>query len=140
VAKLVAEAVEAMPWCHGESLPTLRKWAELELIRLAVFSAITRSGILSVNTETREVGVKRLVDDHRKISMSQLVLERELRMTPLVRAQLQSSGEQPMAMMAQAEEPPEKEPPDDPQPLEDPPPDKESPTEPGQPAPMKSDS
>ena len=114
---------------------------ELELIRLAVFSAITRTGLLTINTETREVSVKRLVDDHRKIAMSQLVLERELRMTPLVRAQLQSSGEQPIdlvTMMAQAEEPPEKEPPDDPPPLEEPPPDKESPTEPGQPAPMKS--
>ena len=151
VDDLVLKATAVMPWIRAEHFPTLRKWAELELIRLAVFNAITQlspnapgtvSSMVRVDARTRDAGLIRLVDDYRKLGMSQLILERELLMTPATRAQL-DSGDKPfdlVAAMAQAssDPPPAEEPPDEQPALEDPPPDKESPTEPGQPAPMKS--
>jgi hypothetical protein len=94
-----------MPWIRGEQLPTLRKWCEMELIRLAVFSAIREAGVLCLNQGARDVGTRRLVDDFRKLAMSQLVLERALLMTPAAKAQLADSKESPLdlvAMMARA--------------------------------------
>jgi hypothetical protein len=76
----------------------------MEMIRLATFSAITQAGITSVDRKTNDVSARPLVDDYRKLAMSQLVLERKLLMTPASRAQL-SPGEQPtdlVAMMASA--------------------------------------
>src|SRR5689334_10224076 len=149
VKRLMRKAVDTFAWLRDENLPTLRKWAELEVIRRAAFAGIVRSGALSEDQEKRELSVKRLVDDHRKLTMSQLVLERELLMTPASRGQLRD-GEPPIdlvAMMAQAAsaapaesgepepEPPVEDPPDEQPPREDPVPPKESPTEPGEPAP-----
>ncbi|MBV8847377.1 MAG: hypothetical protein JO307_31595, partial [Bryobacterales bacterium] len=95
VRKLMNKACVVMPWIRGEHLPTLRKWCEMELIRLAAFSAITQDGILSVDRKTKDIGARRLVDDYRKLAMSQMVIERELLMTPASRAQLRE-GEQPL--------------------------------------------
>ena len=152
VKRLMRTAVNQMAWLREENLPTLRKWAELEVIRRAAFAGIVQDGVFSTNQETGESSLRRLVDDHRKLTMSQLVLERELLMTPAAHAQL-SSGEQStdlvslMARASEAEtaepaeaesEPPVEDPPDEEPARQDPVPPKESPTEPGQPAPMKS--
>jgi hypothetical protein len=88
----------------------------------------------------------RPADDHRKLAMLQLVLERDLRMIPLLKAQLTNSCEElidlvvPMAAQPDSvePEPPVKDPPAEEPPLDDPP-SKEPPVEePGRPAPMKS--
>ena len=60
VRKLMNKACVVMPWIRGEHLPTLRKWCEMELIRLAAFSAITQDGILSVDRKTKDIGARRL--------------------------------------------------------------------------------
>jgi hypothetical protein len=106
VTRLVRQLYEFLPHLRDEHLPLVRKWAELEVIRRAAFAGIVQGGsILSVDLKTRDVSVKRLIDDHRKLAMAQLIYERELLMTPAARAQLRD-GEQPtdlVAMMAATE-------------------------------------
>jgi hypothetical protein len=112
VLKLINKVCEAMPWIRGEYLPVVRKWCELELLRLAAFNAITQlspkergrlSGVVRVDKQTHEAGLIRLVDDYRKLCQTQLMFERELGMTPLARAQLsdpKQSGFDLVAAMA----------------------------------------
>ena len=142
VKRLMRAAVDAFPWLREENLPTLRKWAEIEVIRRAAFAGILTDGIVfKKDAKTKEISLKRLVDEHRKLCMSQAVLEEMLLMTPRSRAQLADCNNPTdlvALMAAQTEEPPAEDPRDDQPPLEDPPPDKESPTEPGSPSPMKS--
>lgn len=105
VTKLVRELYEFLPHLRDEHLPLARKWAELEVIRRAAFAGIVQGGsVITVDLAKREVSLKRLIDDHRKLTMSQLILERELLMTPASRAEL-SAGEEPtdlVALMARA--------------------------------------
>jgi hypothetical protein len=86
VSYLVTKGVEQMPWLLEEHLPLLRQWAELEIIRRAAFAGLVQNGVLRI--EDNEVSVKRLVHDHRQIAQTQLMFQRELGMTPLVRMQL----------------------------------------------------
>ncbi|MBV8772042.1 MAG: hypothetical protein JO166_06900 [Deltaproteobacteria bacterium] len=115
VLKLMNKACELMPWIRGEYLSTLRKWCEMELIRRAVFNALSQLspdlgrkllGILCVDSKSHDATLVRSVDDYRKLTMSQL----ELLMTPALRAQL--DGKQAdeldsiaMMMLAQTEDP-----------------------------------
>ena len=102
VKSIMRKAVDSFPWLREENLPTLRKWAELEVIRRSAFAGILASDggiVFKADRKTNELSLKRLVDDHRKLVMSQLVVERELMMTPAARAQLQG-GEQAIDLVA----------------------------------------
>jgi hypothetical protein len=72
VLSLMNKACQLMPWVRGEHMPTLRKRAEMELIRLAVFNAIVRlspdapdklSGMIRMDRRSQDAGLIRLVDD-----------------------------------------------------------------------------
>jgi hypothetical protein len=99
VSSLVDSAAEQMPWLRDEHLPLLRQWAELEVIRRAAFAGIVHHGLFSVNEETRNVSVKRLVHDHRQIAQTQLMFQRELMMTPLVASQLGNGGKEALDLV-----------------------------------------
>jgi hypothetical protein len=98
VKRLMRVAVDTLPWLREEHLPTLRKWAELETIRRAAFAGIIQSDVLHVSLG--DVGVRRLVHDHRQLALAQLVFERELGMTPLACAQLKGSKDDELDLVA----------------------------------------
>lgn len=105
VKRLMREAMDMFGWLREENLPTLRKWAELEVVRRAAFVGIVQSSeksgsILSINLKKQEISIKRLVDDWRKLAMGQLVYERELLMTPAARAQLNGADDDAFAAAA----------------------------------------
>ncbi|MBV8773560.1 MAG: hypothetical protein JO166_14705 [Deltaproteobacteria bacterium] len=79
-----------MPWLRPEQGPVLRQWAELEELRTCCFAGLVQYGALRV--EANEISAKRLVHDLRQIVQVQIVLERELLMTPAARAQMKAVG------------------------------------------------
>lgn len=67
---------------------------------------------------TARVKGRRLLDDYRKLRATQIVLSRELGMTPEARMAIKASSANAavdlVSLTAQTEDPPEKDPPDDP--------------------------
>jgi len=88
VARLVNEAFRVLPWLKPEHRPLVVRWAELEIVIRCAFAGLTQVGLLNVDNETREVGVKRLVHDYRQLVQTQTIIARELLLTPAVAAQL----------------------------------------------------
>src|SRR5437763_8770453 len=91
-----------MPWLRREHGPVLRQWAELEELRACCFAGLVHYGVLHNDAETHQLSVRRLAHDLRQIVQVQIVLERELLMTPAARAQMKAvgSGESPDDMLA----------------------------------------
>jgi hypothetical protein len=88
VTYLVRKAIDQMPSLQ-QFVPTVRKWAELEVIRQAAFAGIVQTNVLV--TDGEDVHVRRLVEDHRKLALAQLVFEKELGLTPMAMAALKGS-------------------------------------------------
>ena len=106
-----------MPWLRPEQGPVLRQWAELEELRTCCFAGLVQYGALRV--EANEISAKRLVHDLRQIVQVQIVLERELLMTPAARAQMKAVGsgeslDDLLALAADAPEPEKPAKPDEP--------------------------
>jgi hypothetical protein len=96
VSYLVRKVIEQMPSLE-QFLPTVRKWAELEVIRQAAFAGIVQSNVLT--TDGQDVHVRRLVHDHRQLALAQLVFEKELGLTPLAFAALKGSQQPPLDLV-----------------------------------------
>jgi hypothetical protein len=86
VGRLVRSMRVRMPYLTEQDIPCCRGWAEAELIGAALFAAIMKGG--AIHTKDGDIAARRVVDDWRKIKMLQLSYERELLMTPAVRATL----------------------------------------------------
>lgn len=103
VLDLVDDVYELLPSLRPEHRPLVARWAELEVIICAAFAGICQKGMFSVDEESRDVGVKRLVHDYRMLVQTQTVIARELQITPSAVAQLR--GESPVdlvGLLAQA--------------------------------------
>ncbi len=85
VQRIVAKTRALCPWIQGPDLPLLRRWSELELHASYVHAALRKFGILNGRGEAR-----RLLDEHRKLSLAQLAIGAELGLNPHARAQMQS--------------------------------------------------
>jgi phage terminase small subunit len=75
-----------MPWLELADWPTVRAWCELEYLTGQVYAALRSLGPITSQGETR-----RLVDDYSKLRQTQIVLSRELGMTPASRQALKSA-------------------------------------------------
>jgi len=96
VERLVRKMRMAMPWLEPSDMPACRAWAEMEYLAGQVY-AVLRAGIFNQKGETR-----RLLDDYRKLRQTQIVLSRELGMTPAARMALKASGQRaPFDLAAQ---------------------------------------
>src|SRR5229473_1020728 len=85
VERLVRKMRMAMPWLEPSDMPACRAWAEMEYLAGQVY-AVLRAGIFNQKGETR-----RLLDDYRKLRQTQIVLSRELGMTPAARMALKAN-------------------------------------------------
>jgi hypothetical protein len=87
VLRLAGKVRAVMPWLEPSDLPTVRAWAELEVLAGQVYAALRGFGVLN-----REGEARRLLDDYRKLRQTQVVLARELGMTPAARMAIKANG------------------------------------------------
>jgi hypothetical protein len=103
VLRLAGKVRAAMPWLEPSDFPTMRAWAELEILAGQVYAALRGFGVLN-----REGEARRLLDDYRKLRQTQVVLARELGMTPAARMAIKANGTKAAldlaAAMAKAED------------------------------------
>ena len=83
VRRLVNKAQAVLPWLGPADLPTLRGWAELEILGASVFALLITDGVINDDGEPRA-----LLREFRQLRQAQLPYERELGMTPASRAAL----------------------------------------------------
>jgi hypothetical protein len=82
-AALIAQAYAVMPYLSEADRPTMRSWAELEIITSDVFNNLIREGILQKNGSGNP---RQLLTVYRQLKQTQLTYEKELLMTPASRA------------------------------------------------------
>jgi hypothetical protein len=80
VHRLVQRAKPVMPWLGKADFPTLRSWAELEILGSQLFANLTGEGPLRKDGEPR-----RLLAEYRLLKHTQLQYENALLMTPASR-------------------------------------------------------
>jgi hypothetical protein len=87
VERLARKMRAVMPWLEPSDMPAARAWAELEYLAGQVYAALRGFGVLN-----REGEARRLLDDYRKLRQTQVVLARELGMTPAARMAIKANG------------------------------------------------
>jgi hypothetical protein len=98
VRYLCRRVKKVMPWLSPADEPTLRAWAELEIIGSAIFMDLAVKGWATDNGQPR-----RLLTEYRLLRQTQLLYERELGMTPQARMQLQVGDSRSRALDVSAE-------------------------------------
>jgi hypothetical protein len=98
VQRLADRLFKAMPWLSEADRPTMRSWAELEIVTSDCFNNLMREGTLQKDGSGEP---RRLLKDYRQLKMTQLAYERELLMTPSSRAAvLGKDGGTPVDLLA----------------------------------------
>jgi Phage terminase, small subunit len=87
VTRLAVKVRAVLPWLEPADGPAVRAWCELEYLCGQVYAALRAYGVLNKAQEAR-----RLLDDYRKLRQTQIVLSRELGMTPASRMAIKASG------------------------------------------------
>ena len=85
--RLARRVRHALPLLQDSDIPTVRSWAELEIIGAAVFTILESDGITS-GMDNGDVKPRRLLGDYMRLKSLQLQYEKELGMTPSARAAL----------------------------------------------------
>ena len=88
VSRLVRRVQAVVPWIEASDTPCLRAWCELEILASAVYMALRKKGVLSVEGE----GSARLISDYRQLRQAQTALTRELGLSPLSRQAIRAAG------------------------------------------------
>jgi hypothetical protein len=83
VTRLAMRVRTALPWLTSADAPCLRAWCEFEFLAGQIYAALRALGVLNKAQEAR-----RLLDDYRKLRLAQVVLARELGLTPRARQEL----------------------------------------------------
>jgi hypothetical protein len=97
VRKLVQRMRSAMLWLEDSDLPVCRAWAELEVLSSRVYAELRDHGTINSAGDAR-----RLLDDYRKLRATQIVLSRELGMTPAARIAIKATGSRAAVALAAA--------------------------------------
>jgi hypothetical protein len=87
VERLARKMRAVMPWIEPSDWPACRAWAEMEFLASQVYAALRGFGVLNRAGEAR-----RLLGDYRMLRQTQVVLSRELGMTPAARMAIKASG------------------------------------------------
>ena len=87
VRRLVNRVFDALPWLTPADAPTVRSWAELEVIGSACFTILEAGGVTS-GMKDRDPTPRRLLTDYVRLKGLQLRYEEALGMTPAARASL----------------------------------------------------
>ena len=88
VRRLARSVRAALPWLTDADQPTVRGWAQLEVLADQAFAVLRVAGITSNGTEPR-----RLLTDFRQLKTAQLAYAQALGMSPAARLQIQVAGE-----------------------------------------------
>ena len=88
VSRLVRRVQAVVPWIEESDTPCLRAWCELEILSYAVYMALRKKGIVSVEGE----GSARLISDYRQLRQAQTALTRELGLSPASRQAIRAHG------------------------------------------------
>lgn len=101
--RLARKVRSVLTWLEPSDFPAVRAWAELEVLATQVFAVLRAGSVVNAAGEG-----KRLLDDYRKLRLAQMVISRELGMTPAARMALKASGTRaafdlPSAMIEQVE-------------------------------------
>jgi phage terminase small subunit len=96
VARLMRRLRIVAPWLEPSDESTARAYCELEIMGAQIFAALSKMGDAVVRTskDGKDLEVRRLVDSHRQMKMTQLAYARELGLTPLSRMALRATGTQ----------------------------------------------
>src|SRR5581483_3675240 len=87
VQRLVRRMRAAMSWLEDADVPAMRAWAEMELLAAKVYAELKKGGVVNEHGEGR-----RLLDVYRRLRGTQIVLSRELGLTPASRALIKATG------------------------------------------------
>jgi hypothetical protein len=98
VRSLARRVRERLPWIDESDEPTVRVWAELEILGASVFNELMSRGVVNDEGESR-----RLLDDYRRLRQTQLPYTRELGMSPRARAELSVDSSRTRALTAAAQ-------------------------------------
>ena len=85
VRSLAARVREALPWLQDADMPTVRSWAELEIIGAAVFTILEAGGV-TAGVDNGDARPRKLLGDYRQLKALQIQYGKELGMTPATRA------------------------------------------------------
>ena len=87
VERLARKVRSVLTWLEPSDYPAVRAWAELEYLAGQVYAALRAGSVVNAAGEG-----KRLLDDYRKLRLAQMVISRELGMTPAARMALKATG------------------------------------------------
>jgi hypothetical protein len=82
-----AHGAPPLPWLEMSDRPTVRAWAQLEILSDMVYEDLRQRGVLN-----EEGQACRLLDDYRKLRATQVILSRELGMTPAARMAIKAGN------------------------------------------------
>ena len=85
--RLARKVRSVLTWLEPSDYPALRAWCELEYLAGQVYAVLRAGSVVNAAGEG-----KRLLDDYRKLRLAQMVISRELGMTPAARMALKASG------------------------------------------------
>src|ERR1035437_9759881 len=86
VERLARKVRSVLTWLEPSDYPAVRAWAELEYLAGQVYAALRAGSVVNAAGEG-----KRLLDDYRKLRLAQMVISRELGMTPAARMALKAT-------------------------------------------------
>jgi len=69
-------------------MPTVRAWAELEIVSATVFTVLEADGVVSGPDKSGDLAPRRLLNEYRQLKVTQLQYAKELGLTPSARAAL----------------------------------------------------
>jgi hypothetical protein len=87
VERLARKVRALMPWLEPSDFPAVRAWAEMEYLSNQVYAALASMGVLNRQGEAR-----RLLSEYRQLRATQVMLARELGMTPASRMAIKATG------------------------------------------------
>ena len=87
-ARRLTEKIRSFcPWLKDSDTPTVRAYAEMEVLTSQLYAALRHAGVLSPDQQ----GARRLLDDYRRMRTMQLAYAQALGLTPAARRALQDA-------------------------------------------------
>src|SRR5712671_5786732 len=87
VERLARKVRAVAPWLEASDFPAVRAWSEMEYLSNQVYAALASMGVLNRQGEAR-----RLLSEYRQLRATQVMLARELGLTPAARMAIRATG------------------------------------------------
>ena len=97
VERLARRVRSVLAWIEPSDYPSVRAWSELEILCEQAYATLRTMGVVNSQNDSR-----RLVDDYRKLRATQILLTRELGMSPMSRRLIKADSDRAAFDIAQA--------------------------------------